>query len=67
MSVMYHKTSVTLNLFQGLVDNILIIITNKMLKQVQHDVQKKYDTMRIFIKSYNYAFMFKKQLEVLFV
>lgn len=40
MSVMRHKTDVTLNLFQGLIDNILIIKKDEMLKQVQHDVLK---------------------------
>jgi len=41
MSVMRHKTNVTLNLFQGLIDNVLIIKKDEMLKQVQHDAQKR--------------------------
>jgi len=34
---MHYKTIVTLNLFQGLYDNVLNIKNYKMLKQVEHD------------------------------
>jgi hypothetical protein len=39
---MHHKTNVTLNLFQGLFDNVLITKSNEMLNPPaggQHDVQ----------------------------
>jgi hypothetical protein len=35
---MHHKANVTLNLFQGFFDNVLITKSYEMLKQVQHDV-----------------------------
>ena len=35
------RNNVTLNLFQGLIVKMLIIKSNEMLKQVQHDMRIK--------------------------